>query len=215
MKLAIFGAAGMARETADLAWLLGYRELKLIDRMSCMDAEAAPPCADNEWPVVAEESVGKLAAQGWRFIIALGQPMLRKQIYERYPELCYINLVHPAATLAARQPPNLYEGCGNIVLAGCRMTTGIVCGNFGLYNQNCTVAHDCTIGDYVTVGPGAHLSGNVQLGEGAYIGAGAVVLQGRAWNDKLLVGRGAVVGAGAVVTRNVAADAIVKGVPAR
>lgn len=95
------------------------------------------------------------------------------------------------------------------------MTTGIQCGNFGLYNLNCTIAHDCQIEDFVTVGPGANISGNVHLKEGCSIGTGAVVLQGRSTDDKLVIGSDAVIGAGAVVTRQVGDGLTVKGVPAR
>ncbi len=49
----------------------------------------------------------------------------------------------------------------------------------------------------------------VRVEDGASIGSGAVILGG------VTVGRGALVGAGAVVTRDVAADTVVAGVPAR
>lgn len=48
----------------------------------------------------------------------------------------------------------------------------------------------------------------LRIATGAYIGAGAIILPG------ITVGERAVVGAGAVVTRDVAADAVVAGVPA-
>jgi acetyltransferase-like isoleucine patch superfamily enzyme len=47
------------------------------------------------------------------------------------------------------------------------------------------------------------------LEDGCSIGAGAVVLPG------VTIGRGAMVGAGAVVTRDVSADTVVYGNPAR
>lgn len=49
----------------------------------------------------------------------------------------------------------------------------------------------------------------VSIGDGAWLGARAVVLPG------VSVGAGAIVGAGAVVTRDVEADTVVVGVPAR
>ena len=72
-----------------------------------------------------------------------------------------------------------------------------------------TVGHDCVLDDFVTVLPGARVSGSVHLAAGSTVGSGAVVLQGRT------VGRGAFVGAGAVVTRDVAPGVVVVGNPAR
>lgn len=79
------------------------------------------------------------------------------------------------------------------------------CFHANLYSY---VEHDCVIGDFVTLAPGAKVNGNVTIGDHAYIGSGAIVRQG------IAIGAGAVVGMGAVVTRDVPAGITVVGNPA-
>jgi acetyltransferase-like isoleucine patch superfamily enzyme len=76
-------------------------------------------------------------------------------------------------------------------------------------NTSCSVDHHNCIGSHAQIAPGAHLGGNVVVGEGALIGIGAVVLPQRG------VGQWATVGAGAVVTRNIPDFATAVGLPAR
>ncbi|GIG39617.1 acyl-ACP--UDP-N- acetylglucosamine O-acyltransferase [Cellulomonas phragmiteti] len=71
------------------------------------------------------------------------------------------------------------------------------------------VAHDCRLGDGVTLASGVALGGHVVVGERATLGMGALVHQRR------LVAPGAMVGMGAVVSRDVAPFAKVYGNPAR
>ncbi|HET8581143.1 MAG TPA: acyltransferase [Candidatus Paceibacterota bacterium] len=54
-----------------------------------------------------------------------------------------------------------------------------------------------------------HLKGRVHIDNGVWIGAGAII------NPGVRIGEHAVIGAGAVVTRDVEAETIVAGVPAR
>ena len=75
--------------------------------------------------------------------------------------------------------------------------------------MNSTIGHDSVLDDFVSVYPGATVSGSVHLADGVTIGTGANVLPG------VSVGAGAFVGAGAVVTGDVDPGVTVAGVPAR
>ena len=155
-----------------------------------------------------------LAKENYKFIIGIGDIKVGKKIKERFNDIEYINLIHPFATLGYRQKEDVEKKKGNVIFGGVKISNSVSLGNFGIYYYNSTIGHDCIMEDFVTICPGANISGNVKLCEGAFIGANACVLQGN-FTDKKIIGRNSVVGAGAVVTKNIAENIIVKGIPAK
>lgn len=114
-------------------------------------------------------------------------------------------LVHPSAVVGG----GVVLGPGAVVCALASITTNVRTGRHAHLNIAATVAHDCRLGDYATLAPGARLSGAVTLGDRVTVGTGAVVIQG------LRIGAGTTVGAGAVVVRDLPAEVVAVGVPAR
>lgn len=79
-----------------------------------------------------------------------------------------------------------------------------------LINTRAHIHHECLVGDFSEIGPGAMLLGASKIGRKCRIGAGAIIL------PEIEIGDEVIVGAGAVVTKNVKGmGKIVKGIPAK
>jgi UDP-perosamine 4-acetyltransferase len=112
---------------------------------------------------------------------------------------------HPSAVVSA----------GSTIGAGCQLlacsvvNAGAWLGQNVIVNTGGIVEHDCRVAEHAHIATGARLAGSVSVGIGSHVGAGATVMQCRS------IGAWSVVGAGAVVVRDVPAEAVVVGVPAR
>ncbi|MBX3285578.1 MAG: NeuD/PglB/VioB family sugar acetyltransferase [Actinobacteria bacterium] len=148
-----------------------------------------------------------LRASGAGYVVAVADPSARRKLVLRAEEagLVPVDLRHPTAVAGAVNT----IGEGFVACAHVSITTNIAIGRHAHLNLNTTVGHDCTFGDFVTVNPGANISGSVTLGHNVTIGTGAVIIQG------VTVGEGTVVGAGAIVTRDLPAQVVAMGAPAR
>ena len=65
------------------------------------------------------------------------------------------------------------------------------------------------IGDFATVSPGTHISGNVTIRTGCNIGTGVNII------NRLELGEWSVIGAGSTLIRNVPPNTTVVGVPGK
>jgi UDP-3-O-[3-hydroxymyristoyl] glucosamine N-acyltransferase len=80
-----------------------------------------------------------------------------------------------------------------IICPGAQTTVNITWGKCVIINLNATIGHDCVIGDFVTISPGANISGNVTIGKRCYIGTGAAIIEGVTICDDVTIGAGGVV----------------------
>lgn len=150
------------------------------------------------------QDVRSLDLPDHEFLISIGSNTIRKRIANSL-NVKYINAIHPQAILSKY----VQSGVGIAIMGGAVINADTIIGNHSILNTNCTVDHNCKIGDFVHVSPNAALAGNVQIGEGTHIGVGACVIQG------IKIGKWATIGAGAVVIDNVPDYAVVVGNPAR
>ncbi len=78
-----------------------------------------------------------------------------------------------------------------------------------IINHQASIDHECFIGNGVHLAPSSTLCGCVSLGDNVMIGAGAVVL------PRVHIGENTIIGAGSTVTRDLPANVVAVGSPAR
>jgi len=205
-KLYVFGAGGSGREIAFLAkqsWGSKVDIEFVVDNPEYLRPNVNGYAVTLITDITPHKSV--------RFVIAIGNPAARRRIAPlcREVPLLETSIVHPRAELS----DSVKLGDGTIICAGVIMTINICLGRHVHINLGCTVSHDAIIGDFATLSPGVHVSGNVRIGEGTFIGTGANIINGSA-DEPLIIGDNAIVAAGACVTKPVPSDVMVAGVPA-
>ena len=200
-NIVIVGSGGFARETK---WIIDRikRSSGQWNFSGYIDKET------NKENVIGDDSCIFNMRKELSVVIAIGNPKLRMQLYNKYRDNIYIrfpNLIDPSVDIA----DSVELGEGNIICANNVLTVDISIGNFNIINLGCTIGHDVRIGDFNTINPGTNVSGNVKIGNLVDIGTGTKIIQGKEIDSE------SVIGAGAVVIKDVVSRATVVGVPAK
>ncbi len=211
----LYGAGGFAREVMPWlaesvsAWQAGQAGRSAQTRY----VQTEPTLEQLGGIAVIAEADFLAATQAERYFnIAIANSLARERLAQR----ALAQGARPLS-LAARDSvvyADAQIGEGAILCAYTVVSSLARIGRYFHANFHCYVAHDCVIGDFVTLGPRATCNGNVHIGDHAYIGAGALIRQGTP-ERPLRIGAGAVVGMGAVVTKDVPPHVTVVGNPAR
>lgn len=200
------GAGGHARVMLDILRLKNeYHPVGLLDPNYLGESIDGVPVlgGDELMPQLRAEGV----AAAFIGVGSVGDNTLRIKLFKQAHASGFslINVIHPSAVLA----PSVRLGHGVTIMAGVIVNPHTRIGDNVIINTGAIVEHDCGVAAHTHISPGAVLCGGVSLGEGAHVGAGATVRQ------YITIGERAVVGAGAVVVKDVPAQAVVMGVPAR
>ncbi|RNF39629.1 acetyltransferase [Planococcus salinus] len=203
--IAIIGAGGFGRE---VAWL--------IERLNNVKEEwNFVGFVDDDETLQGKEVSGYqvigniewLRNQEINVVNAIGDPIIKKKVIERlkdskntYPVLIDPSVIHS---------DKVSFGEGSIICAANILTTDIKVGKHVIINLDCTIGHDATLGDYTTVLPSVNVSGFVETKECVSVGTGSAIIQG------VKIGANTVVGAGAVVVKELPANCVAVGAPAK
>lgn len=138
---------------------------------------------------------------------SVGDCGIRKRVYNNLKNIgfCLPTIVHPKAIVA--RDVKFDEGV--FVAAGTVINPGTSIGKNAILNTSSSIDHDCVIGDFVHIAPGATLSGGVRIGNETHVGSGARIIQ------YLSIGQRCTIGAGSVVIKSINQRGTYVGSPAR
>lgn len=211
-RLVIIGAGGFGREVLDVVEAINFDYSTTgetaFEVLGFLDDGDPDTDLLKSYGVEHIGTVDHLAElpEDVGYVIAVGDPGVRRQIDERIEGRTSPVLVHPRAVLGQR---DIELGPGTIVCANSCLTTNIRTGRHVHVNLSCTIGHDCRLGDYVTLSPLVAVSGGVTIKDSAFVGTGVSV------NPGVTIGRGSVIGTNAAVIRDVRDGWTMLGVPAR
>ena len=202
----IVGAKGFAKEVLEIFLQIGNLEnLYFYDDLNVNIEKLIY----GRFPVLINleqaESLFKVFPD---FTIGIGGANTRKKIYEKFTSIGgnFTSVISPYANIGHFETL-IKNGCN--IMTGSVITNSVTIGKGNLLNLNCTIGHDCVIGDFCEFSPGVHISGNCIIGDNCLFGTGAVVL------PKIKIGNNVIVGAGSVVIKDVPDNTTVVGIPAK
>jgi sugar O-acyltransferase (sialic acid O-acetyltransferase NeuD family) len=202
----IVGAKGFAKEVLEVI----YQSNDLIDLVFYDDVnEDISTLLFERFPVLKsiEEATLYFKNTDTRFTIGIGNPVLRKKLYDKFKDLggTFISTISIDATIGSF---DVKIGLGCNVLAGATLSNSTTIGKGCIIYYNSIITHDCIIGDFVDIAPGVTILGRASIGSYTQIGANATIL------PNIKIGQNVTVGAGSVVTKDVPDNCLVVGVPA-
>jgi len=201
----VWGAGGHAKVVAEILRLRCWEVVGFID-----DVNADRKGREFYGAAVlgGREVLDDLLSSGVKnAVVGFGDNRLRVKIAGELSGRGFdlVSAIHPGATCAS----DVSIGEGSVVASGAVIGPSTRVGCQVIVNTQASLDHDCVIGEGAHIGPGAIVTGVVDVGECAWIGAGAVIA------DHKTIGADSVVGAGAVVVKDVPASVVAVGVPAR
>ena len=207
--LGVFGAAGFGREIMPLVRNQTGNHPD-YERIVFVEQQAGAPV--NGYEVMAEDAFFALDAER-AFIVAISDPKVRRLVFSNALGAG----AHPlnVRALSAELMDAVEIGEGSVLCSHTYIGSNVRIGRGLHLNYFSQIAHDCRVGDFVTLAPRATCNGAVVIEDYAYLGSGCLIRQSRRDENPIVIGTGAVVGMGAVVTKSVPPGVTVVGNPAR
>ena len=193
-RIVIIGGGGHAKVVIDA--MLLKNEFEIVGIVDKYSSAGSSVCGIDV--IGDDKALTAIFKDGVRHafvgIGSVGNCDLRKRLYGELKRIGFQLpvIVHPDSTVA--KDAILTEGV--FIAARAVVNPGTIIGVNAIINTTSSVDHDCFIGAFAHIAPGAVLSGGVKIGDETHIGTGANIIQ------NVEVGQRCMIGAGVTVRHN-------------
>jgi sugar O-acyltransferase (sialic acid O-acetyltransferase NeuD family) len=185
--LFIYGKGGLASEVRELVNLLNKWDSKYF--IDDSDDNLDPNTMSF---LLLKSKLDDFKDSALEFVVAVGEPKLRKVLYDKILSLKLIkptSLIHPSAFIASSAKLN--EGV--IINYNCFISAEVNIENNVYLQPMSSIGHNSIIHSHSVISTFASIAGNCSVGECSYIGMNASVIQRATIGDNTIVGMGTII----------------------
>lgn len=201
-KILVYGAGGHAKALMEMIKAGGNFELAgIVDDSSALKGRqvfGVPILGSGDLLESLLEQGIENAANGVGGII---DQVIRAKIFERLIEAGFYlpSIIHPSAVVEK----SAKIGLGTQIFANSYVGSQAILDDMCMVNTGAVISHDCVVGRYTHIAPGAMLAGAVIVKNNVLIGMGVTTAIG------ITIGKGARVGNGSTILKDVPAGKII------
>ena len=206
-KILLIGGGGHCKSVLDsLLELNEFREIGIVDKKENVGKSVmgVPVVGcDDDLPTLFRDGYG----HAFVTVGSIGNPTLRIKLFNLLTEIGYEipAIIDGSAKVSkhAKIEQGVFIGKQSTINAGTLIQKGAI------INSGSIVEHDCEIGTFTHIAPGAVLGGEVVIGENSHVGSNATVKQ------QIHIGSNSIIGMGSVVLQNIDSNTMAYGNPCR
>ena len=206
--IVIIGAGGLGREILGLIQSINKKESRWRVK-GFYDDGAECGKLIHGLPILGKVEALNAQQEALDVAIAIGDSSTRRKVYDGLNKqyLSFPALISPDATILDEESVSIDEGV--LCCAGTILTCDITIGAFTLLNLCCTVGHDAVIEPFCSFMHAVNIAGETHIGAEVYMGTNSSII------NRISIGKNTTIGAGAVVIKDVPADCVAVGCPAK
>lgn len=181
-SIAILGAGGHGKVIGEIALMNNFKIIDFFD-------DNYLNIKDYSFEIKGDINLFRKEHHKYNYwFVAIGNNQIRKNLILSLNHLIknLANLFHPKSVISNyTEIENGVSVMANVVInPGSRIKRG------SIINSSASIDHDCTIGEFVHIGPNTALSGNVSVGQNTLIGTGSSVHPGIKIGQNVKIGVG-------------------------